>query len=345
MNHSTIHSILHLLNKCAELANHPSPEYTLAICCDLSKAFDVISHDILLDKLNLYGIRGVANQWFKSYLSNRSQYVELDGHKSSYSKIKCGVPQGSILGPLLYLIYVNDIGFSCTGSILSFADDTTIVVSDSDIGHLYNKANTLINCLFEWFCSNRLSLNANKTKYIVIRPPSLRGDLSNENIFIGKTKLCRIGNDCYETSVKFLGILIDENLTWKHHLSHLNKKISRALFSIKQVKNVLPKQCLRTLYYALIHSHLSYGILVWGNSTQSAMRQTTLLQKRAIRLINNARYNSHTDPLFRTSHLMKLTDILEYQAALFVFDFKSSKLPVSFNDIYLRLTGTCLIPV
>jgi len=131
------------------------------------------------------------------------------------------------------MIYVNDIGFSCTGSISSFADDTTIVVSDSDIGHLYNKANTLINCLFEWFCSNRLSINANKTKYIVIRPPSLRGDLSNENIFIGETKLCRICDDCYETSVQFLGILIDENLTWKHHLSHLNKKISRALFSIK----------------------------------------------------------------------------------------------------------------
>ncbi len=333
-NHSTIHPILHLLNQCAESTNHPHPEYTLAIFCDLSKAFDVISHDILLSKLDSYGIRGIANQWFKSYLSNRVQYVEIEGLKSSYSEIKCGVPQGSILGPLLYLIYVNDIGFSCNGKILSFADDTTIYVSDSNIDHLYANANILINCLFEWFCSNRLSLNANKTKYIVIRPPSLRGDISNTNICIQDTQLHRIGNECNEKAVKFLGILIDENLTWKEHLSHINKKISRALFSLKQVKHVLPKRCMKTLYYSLIHPHLSYGILAWGNSTQSALRQTTLLQKRAIRLINNAKYNSHTDPLFRGSRVMKLIDLLEYQASLFVFDFEAITLPVSFNDTF-----------
>ncbi len=296
---------------------------------------DVISHDILLNKLNSYGIRGIANQWFRSYLSDRSQYVEIDGYKSSHAEIKCGVPQGSILGPLLYLIYVNDICFSCTGRILSFADDTAIIVSDSNIDHLYDRANMLINCLFEWFCSNRLSLNASKTKYIIIRPPSLRGDLSNKDISIRNTKLNRIGNHCDEKSAKFLGILIDENLTWKEHLSHINKKISRALFSMKQVKNVLPKQCLRTLYYSLIHSHLSYGILAWGNTTQSALRQTTLLQKRAIRLINHARYNSHTEPLFRGSRVMKLTDLLEYQATLFAFDFKAKNLPISFNDSFM----------
>ena len=104
--------------------------------------------------------------------------------------------------------------------------------------------------------------------------------------------LHRIGTDCDEKAAKFLGILIDENLTWKNHLSYINTKVSRALFSFKQVKHFLPKQCMKTLYYALIHSHLSYGILAWGNATQSALRQTTLLQKRAIRLINNARYNT-----------------------------------------------------
>ena len=334
-NHSTVHPIIHLLNQCAVSTNHPDPEYTIAILCDLSKAFDVIRHDILLSKLNYYGIRGIANQWFRNYLSEREQYVEIDGYKSSHSQMNCGVPQGSILGPLLYLIYVNDINLSCNGSIVSFADDTTIYVSDSNIDSLYNNANTLINSLFNWFCANRLSLNANKTKYIVIRPPSLRGDLAHKHIYIHNTQLHRIGNNCNEKSAKFLGILIDENLTWKEHISHVNKKISRALFSIKQVKNVLPKQCLKTLYYSLIHSHLSYGILVWGNATQSALRQTTLLQKRAIRLINKAKYNSHTDPLFRISHVMKLNDLMEYEATLFAFDFKTKKLPVSFNDIFM----------
>ena len=144
----------------------------------------------------------------------------------------------------------------------------------------------------------------------------------------------RIGKDCDEKATKFLDILIYDNLTWKHHLSHINQKVSRALFSLKQVKHFLPKQCKKTLSYSLFYSHLSYGNLVWGNATQSALRQTILLQKRAIRLINNAKYNSHTDPRFRSSRILKLADLVEYQAALFAFDLNTKKLPISFNDIF-----------
>ena len=162
--HSTIHPIIHLLNHCADSSNKTDPEFTLAILCDLSKAFDVINHDILLRKLKCYGIRGVVNSWFESYLSSRMQFVEMDNCKSSCIPIKCGVPQGSILGPLLYLIYVNDIANSCNGNILSFADDTTLYMSNSHLQTLYAQVNTEINNLFTWFCANKLSLNANKTK-------------------------------------------------------------------------------------------------------------------------------------------------------------------------------------
>jgi len=148
--------------------------------------------------------------------------------------------------------------------------------------------------------------------------------------------LDRIGKDCDERAAKFLGILNDENLTWKPHLSHINQKVSRALFSLKQVKYFLPKQCMKTLYYSLIHSHPSYRNLVWGNATQSALRQTILLQKRAIHLINNAMYNSHTDPLFRSFRILKLGDLVEYQAALLAFDLNTKKLPISFNDTFNR---------
>ena len=141
------------------------------------------------------------------------------------------------MGLLLNSIYVNDICFSCNGSILSFADDTTIYVSDSNIDILFNNAKILINSLFLWFFSNRLSLNPNKTKYIVIRLPSLKGDLSQKHILIENTLLHRICKDCDEKAAKLLGILIDENLTWKYHLSHINHKVSRALFSLKQVKH------------------------------------------------------------------------------------------------------------
>ncbi len=332
--HSTIHPIVHLLNHCAKNNNKSNPETTLATFCDLSKAFDVISHDILLKKLDRYGIRGIANQWFGSYLSERVQYVDFDGHTSMSVNIDCGVPQGSILGPLLYLIYVNDIHKACEGQILSFADDTTAFTSHSELDILFQTANIQINKLFEWFCSNRLSLNASKTKYIVIRPKHIRDSLLERNIYIGDTKLSRIGNDCTEKSVKFLGILIDENLTWNDHVSHVNKKISRALFSINQTKNILPKDCLRSLYFSLVHSHLSYGLIAWGNTTQGIMHQTNILQKRAIRIVNGAKYNSHTDPLFRASFILKLNDMFEYQLLLFMFDFKAGILPLSFVGMF-----------
>ena len=332
--HSTVHPIIHLLNHCAECTNKTNPEFTLAIFCDLSKAFDVISHDILLHKLNSYGIRGIANKWFQSYLSDRSQYIELEGIHSSHMPIRCGVPQGSILGPLLYLIYVNDIYKSCDGNIVSFADDTTLYMSNSDLAQLFTDTNRQINELFSWFCANKLSLNANKTKYIVIRPKHKKCDLNGLNISIDNIPLIRIGNDCDEKAAKFLGLFIDEHLTWKHHIAHVNTKVSKILFLIKQAKNILPKDSLRTLYFALVHSHYSYGLLTWGNASKSALQRSIILQKRAVRVINNARYNSHTDPLFKASGILKLNDLYEYQCLMFMFDYIACKLPISFSGIF-----------
>ena len=333
-NHSTIHPIIHLLNHCAEHTNTNIPEYTLAVLCDLSKAFDVINHDILLKKLNVYGIRGIVNKWFASYLCDRSQFVDIDGNTSSSQSISCGVPQGSILGPLLYLLYVNDIHKSCNSNILSFADDTTLFVSNSDIGSLYEEANKEINSLYMWFCANKLSLNAKKTKYIILRPQSKKCAVENKNIVIDGVSLERIGNDCVANSTKFLGICLDENLTWKHHTASVNSKISHALFSIKQVKNILPVSILHKLYFALIHPHISYGILSWGNAGKTVLQKTTTLQKRAIRMINKKSYNSHTDPLFRSSKILKIQDLYNYQSAIFMFDYTRKKLPNSFDSVF-----------
>jgi retron-type reverse transcriptase len=147
--HSTTHPIIHLLNYCATSMAKPDPEFTLAVLCDLSKAFDVINHEILLTKMNNYGIRGIAQNWFRSYLSDRQQFVEIDGKISERVPINIGVPQGSILGPLLYLIYVNDIGNSCTGNILSFADYTTLYTSNSNLNKLFENANEQVNDLYQ----------------------------------------------------------------------------------------------------------------------------------------------------------------------------------------------------
>ena len=338
--HSTVHPLLHLINGCAESNNKNPSEYTLSIFCDLSKAFDVISHDILIKKLNYYGIRGIANQWFVSYLSNRYQYVDIDGITSTLEKIICGVPQGSILGPLLYLIYVNDISESTPDKVLSFADDTSIYMSHHDLHTLFMNANISINKVFDWFCANRLSLNPTKTKYIVIHAPQKRHiNFDNLNLSINGTNLSRIGTNFEEHTTKFLGIYMDETLSWKHHISYINTKISRAIFALKQVKHFLPKESLKTLYFALIQPHINYGILAWGNSSKSILKKTTTLQKRALRLIHKASYNSHTDPLFRKSGILKVTDLYEHQVTLFMHDFCMNKLPQSFDAMYTKNHG------
>jgi hypothetical protein len=326
--HSTIDPILHLLNYCAEANNSSPAELTLAIFCDLSKAFDTISHAILLSKLNIYGVCGLANDWIRSYLSGRSQYVDIESVKSSQQSIQCGVPQGSILGPLLFLISINDIHRSVNTNILSFADDTTIVLSHFDPALLFREANTVLDTIFNWFCSNKLSLNAPKTQYIIIQRNN-NIDLSQYNLYVNGVCLSRI-SEC-----KFLGITIDEALSWRPHISRLNSKISNALFAIKHVfMFFLPRDSLGILYFSLIHSHLTYGILAWGTANTNIIRKTGTIQKRAIRIINNSKYNSHSDPLFKRSGIFKLKDQHQLEVMIFMHNYLHGRVPDSFRNLF-----------
>jgi len=325
--HSTIHPVVHFLNHCA-LANNSNPsKLTLAAFCDLSKAFDTISIDILLYKLHVYGIRGRANDWIKSFLTGRSQFVDIDSTKSDCLPLKCGVPQGSILGPLLFLIYVNDISHCTEENILSFADDTTVILSDMDMSKLFQRANTCLDNLFNWFCANKLSLNAKKTHYMIIHPRDTK-ESTQYDLLINDTILTRVPH------CKFLGISIDESLTWKRHVANINSKISRALFKINQLKFSLPRDSLRTLYFSLLHPHLTFGILAWGNAKSTVLSKTERIQKRAMRMIYNKRTNSHTDPLFKVASILKLSDIYQLEVLLFMHDYLNNKLPISFNGMF-----------
>ena len=341
---SIIHPIVPLVNNCA-LANNSHPkQLTATILCDLSKAFDVISHPILFKKLEHCGLRGNIKNWLVNYLTDRQQFVQIGKSQSNFCKIECGVPQGSILGPLLYLLYVNDIAHCTKSHILSFADDTTLFLSDSDPKILFEKANIETNKLFNWFCANRLSLNPQKTKFIIIKPSKAKFDLNGLNLLINGIPLERIGVGCKESS-KFLGVILDESLTWKQHINHINTKITKSLFAIKQVKHILNTDSLKILYSALIQPHINYGILAWGNATKSILKHTIVLQKRAIRTICKVQYNSHTEPLFRKFGILKIKDQFEYETTIFMNKYRLNKLPCSFDkafsfnhDVQSRLT-------
>ena len=210
--------------------------FSCGVFIDLEKAFDTVNHKILLEKLEFYGIRGISNEWFSSYLSNRQQCVKLDGKKSSLLDISCGVAQGSILGPLLFLIYINDMKNSVKHSILHhFADDTNLLCSDKDEKNLRKKMNEDLKLISVLLCANRLSLNVDKTEFIVFRPPRKK----IENRFTLKLNRTTI----YEsTKIKYLGLILDQTLSWRHHVFELRKKLSRAGGILYKMRTLIAQQ-------------------------------------------------------------------------------------------------------
>ena len=210
-------------------------ETTIGVYLNLSKAFDTIDHDILLHKLDYYGFRGIVLDWFRDYLSKRTQYVSYNDSKSDLKTILCGVPQGSILGPLLFILYINDITNTSTLlDYLLFADDTTILNSSSDIVSKIPLVNRELTEVSNWFKANKLSVNDTKTNYIIMGTQYMTSmedeGVSNVYIILDNTKLQRVDN------TKFLGVTIDENLSWKNHIDGITKTISRNIGMINKLK-------------------------------------------------------------------------------------------------------------
>ncbi len=337
-DHSTIHPIIQLLNHIADNNDKTTKDLTVSVFLDLSKAFDTIPHSALLKKLDHYGIRGITNTWFKSYLSDRVQFLNFNGTKSSNQPVNCGVPQGSILGPILFIIFINDLHYASNLDLLSFADDTTVYASGYQINELIEFMNMELENIFHWFCANKLQLNTSKSRYIIFGPPrGLPLHLTRE-LMINNEIIDRIQNTGGEKSIKFLGIHLDEHLTWDCHTSYICKRISQSLYIINRVKHFLPYRALRTLYFSLVHSYINYGFQIWGNSQH--IGKLFLLQKRAIRTINKSPYRSHTEPLFKSSMVLKVEDLYKAEVVLFMYKFHNNLLPISFTDFHISKSSS-----
>lgn len=324
--HSTTHAVTEFISDTLNGFEHN--KYTLALFLDLSKAFDTINHNILLDKLKFYGIRGIALDWFRSYLSNRKQYVQYRSTASNKLNINCGVPQGSVLGPLLFIIYTNDLPniIRNTKAIL-FADDTTLYVSSNNIESMFDTMNTQLHVLADWFKANMLSLNASKTNYML---------LSNKRIIPTSSTSIMIDDKIIHKveTVKFLGVHIDHKLEWTDHINNCKKKISSGLYALNASKRYLSKNNLRTLYFSLIHSHLTFSNIIWGSAKPSKLAKIVTLQKKAIRIICKAEYNQHTPPLFKAMGIPMVHDIHKIELCKFVYMHQHDLLPLPLKHLY-----------
>ena len=324
--HNTTHAILTGIDKIARAIDQRL--HTVGIFLDFSKAFDTIDHDILLYKLEHYGVRGKALEWFRNYLENRKQYVELENNLSMPRHINCGVPQGSLLGPLLFIIYLND--FKKSSEILSFilfADDSNLFYSHSNPDLLLSTVNSELRNVLEWVNANKLSLNIPKTNFMIFSN-TLR-DLPGD-VLIDGTPLVKV------KSSRFLGITFDDKLNWKSHTINICKTISRNIGIMNKLKYYFPSSTLSTLYFSLVLPYLNYGIMAWGNSSQTHIDKITALQNRALKIIHNAHARDKPDPLFRKSKILKFSDLFHFQTGQFMYQFNKKELPMAFSNMFTK---------
>lgn len=277
-----------------------SRNHLVAICIDMSRAFDTLDHSILLSKLEHVGVRGVVRDWLRSFLSNRKQFVTVNNASSTLEPMSTGVPQGSVLGPLLFLLYIDDMAESAERlKFVHFADDTTVFSSGSDMLSLVGSVNREFMKVDEWLIANKLSLNLAKTTFMIFTHSIIPRNLTM-NIRDQVIKRVDV--------TKFLGVLIDDKLTFRHHISDISSKLSRSVGVIYRMSQIVPVETMLSLYYSLFHSNLTYAISTWGGAAAIHLNRLSSLQNRVVKMLPHV--NSVDN--YHSNNILKLIDIYKY---------------------------------
>ena len=337
---STQDAMIHLTEKI--YSNLHDKLSTIAVFIDFSKCFDTLNRDILIKKLEIYGVRGVPLDLLKSYLENRYQAVKVNNVMSNFMPINVGVPQGSVLGPILYLIYVNDLpNISDEFSTCLFADDTTLIFEQPNIKfvtkyELFKKCDVGVNLFYSWCCANRLSINISKTNLMLFSNTLTPLDVAD--IFMNNVKIE------YVSSTKFLGLIIDDQLKFNIHINEITKKISKNIGVLYRLRQYVPNVTLLSVYRSIIECYIIYCNIIFGNAAPIHLKPLVIAQKKAVRIVAFQPPLSHTNPIFSSFKLLKLTDHYKYNLGVYMWKNIDRFAPYLRVNIYNTRSGDYYAP-
>ena len=306
--------------------------YNLVLLLDLRKAFDTVDLQILTKKLEFYGVRNTELAWFKSYLFNRRQYCSIAGQDSDLQVNPTGIPQGSCLGPLLCLIYMNELPNILENSDCSlYADDTSLTNTDRELNIAQRKLNNDLDTLGKWISANKLSANLIKTEYMIIVTSAKLNTLDYSPIIeLNGKPIARA------TETPGLGLIVDETLTWEPYVQHLSTKMASAISAIKQA-NFLPKKSLVTLYQSLVESRLRYCNTVWGNCGETLKNKLQRLQDRAAQVVTKTKYGSiEPDVLFQELGWLNVQQLIDLDTAAMLHKAVHKTAPPYLSELFQK---------